>query len=112
MTTVGVVGLGAMMSRSAIGSPMLQARAPLVLDLPEQAWFDIQLMQKDLRLALETGHELTVPLPSAAVANELLTSARAFGYGSRDIAALHRTLEHLAGGNPEPLASRTGVLAA
>lgn len=44
------------MTGSAIGSPMLQARAPLVLDLPEEAWFDIRLMQKDLRLALETAH--------------------------------------------------------
>jgi hypothetical protein len=30
---------------------MLRARAPLALDLPEQAWFDVQLMHKDIRLA-------------------------------------------------------------
>ena len=35
------------MTESPIGSPMLQARAPLVLDLPEEAWFDVTLMQKD-----------------------------------------------------------------
>src|SRR3954451_4513202 len=36
------------MTGSPIGSPMLKARAALVLDLPEEAWFDIGLMQKDV----------------------------------------------------------------
>ena len=40
------------MSTSSIGSPMLKARIPLLLDLPEHAWFDVELMQKDIRLAL------------------------------------------------------------
>jgi 3-hydroxyisobutyrate dehydrogenase-like beta-hydroxyacid dehydrogenase len=43
------------MTAGPIGSPTLQTRAPLVLDLPEQAWFDVQLMQKDIRLALEAA---------------------------------------------------------
>jgi 3-hydroxyisobutyrate dehydrogenase-like beta-hydroxyacid dehydrogenase len=85
------------MTSSAIGSPMLKARAALVLDLPEEAWFDVQLMQKDLVLALDTGRRLQVPLPSAAVADELLTSARARGYGRRDIAALFSVLGEPAG---------------
>jgi len=41
------------LTRSAEASPMLTSRAPLVLDLPEQAWYDVGLMRKDLRLALE-----------------------------------------------------------
>ncbi|MEA2197520.1 MAG: hypothetical protein QOJ25_1571, partial [Solirubrobacteraceae bacterium] len=61
------------MSSSSIGSPMLKARIPLLLHLPEHAWFDVELMQKDIRLALETGEELHVPLPSAGVADEMLT---------------------------------------
>ncbi|MDQ3530998.1 MAG: NAD(P)-dependent oxidoreductase, partial [Actinomycetota bacterium] len=40
------------MTESAIGSPMLKLRAPLVLNLPQEAWFDVGLMQKDIRLAL------------------------------------------------------------
>jgi 3-hydroxyisobutyrate dehydrogenase-like beta-hydroxyacid dehydrogenase len=46
---------------------------------------------KDVALALETGRELNVPLPSAAV----LTIARASGYERRDIAALFQVLAHL-----------------
>jgi 3-hydroxyisobutyrate dehydrogenase-like beta-hydroxyacid dehydrogenase len=80
------------MSSSSIGSPMLKARIPLLLHLPEHAWFDVELMQKDIRLALETGEELHVPLPSAGVADEMLTRARELGYAHRDLASLHDVL--------------------
>ena len=76
---------------------MLKAGAPLVLDLPDEAWFDIGLMQKDVVLALETARQLHVPLPSASVADELLTVARALGYERRDLAALFEVLAQLAG---------------
>ena len=80
------------MTGSAIGSPMLQARAPLVLDLPEQAWFDVQLMHKDIRLALEAARQANVPLPAATAADSALTQAEELGYGHRDIAALFQVL--------------------
>ena len=80
------------MSTSSIGSPMLKARVPLLLDLPEQAWFDVALMAKDIRLAREAADELAIPLPSAAVAEEMLARASELGYAHRDIAALHEVL--------------------
>jgi 3-hydroxyisobutyrate dehydrogenase len=83
------------MTQSPIGSPMLKARAELVLNLPEEAWFDVSLMQKDVALALDTGRELHIPLPAAATADQLLTLARALGYERRDIAALVEVLAHL-----------------
>jgi 3-hydroxyisobutyrate dehydrogenase-like beta-hydroxyacid dehydrogenase len=83
------------MTQSPIGSPMLKARAPLVLDLPNEAWFDVSLMQKDLRLALDAARDLHVPLPSTAVADEILSTARARGYEYRDIAVLYRVLREL-----------------
>jgi 3-hydroxyisobutyrate dehydrogenase-like beta-hydroxyacid dehydrogenase len=82
------------MSESSIGSPMLQARVPLLLDLPESAWFDVQLMHKDIRLALEAAADLDVPLPAAATADHMLARAQELGYGERDIAALHQVLAH------------------
>jgi 3-hydroxyisobutyrate dehydrogenase-like beta-hydroxyacid dehydrogenase len=85
------------MTRSPIGSPMLKARAALVLDLPDEAWFDVGLMQKDLVLALDTARQLGVPLPSAAAADEVLTVARAMGYERRDLAALFEVLARMAG---------------
>jgi 3-hydroxyisobutyrate dehydrogenase-like beta-hydroxyacid dehydrogenase len=80
------------MTHSPIGSPMLRARADLVLDLPDDAWFNISLMQKDIVLALDTARELRVPLPTAATADEMLTLARAQGYERRDLAGLYEVL--------------------
>jgi 3-hydroxyisobutyrate dehydrogenase-like beta-hydroxyacid dehydrogenase len=85
------------MTQSPIGSPMLKARAALVLDLPDDAWFDVRFMQKDLVLALDAARQLHVPLPSAAAADELLTVARALGYERRDLASLFKVLGELAG---------------
>jgi 3-hydroxyisobutyrate dehydrogenase-like beta-hydroxyacid dehydrogenase len=85
------------MTQSPIGSPMLKARSGLVLNLPDEAWFDVRLMQKDLVLALDTGRQLRVPMPSAATADELLTVARGLGYERRDVAALFEVLARLAG---------------
>jgi 3-hydroxyisobutyrate dehydrogenase-like beta-hydroxyacid dehydrogenase len=85
------------LSSSAVGSPMLRVRGPLVLDRPDDAWFDVELMQKDVVLALEQGRKLQVPLPSTAIANELLTAARALGFGSHDMVAVFDVLAQLAG---------------
>jgi 3-hydroxyisobutyrate dehydrogenase-like beta-hydroxyacid dehydrogenase len=94
------------MSATPIGSPMLKARIPLLLDLPEQAWFDIAMMQKDIRLALDAAQAIDVPLPSAAAADQMLARAAELGYEHRDIAALHAVLSRTPGG--EALASTAG----
>ncbi len=81
------------MSTSSIGSPMLKARVPLILDLPEHAWFDVALMEKDIRLARTAADELSVPLPSASVADDILGRAAELGYAHRDLASLFEVLE-------------------
>jgi 3-hydroxyisobutyrate dehydrogenase-like beta-hydroxyacid dehydrogenase len=83
------------MAESPIGSPMLKARVPLVLDKPDETWFDNSLMHKDIRLARQAGEELETPLPTAAIADDVLTQADRLGYGDRDIAALHEVLARL-----------------
>jgi 3-hydroxyisobutyrate dehydrogenase-like beta-hydroxyacid dehydrogenase len=80
------------MSTSAIGSPMLKARVSMLLDLPEHAWFDVALMEKDIDLALGAADEFDIPLPSATVARDMLTRAMELGYAHRDLAALHEVL--------------------
>jgi 3-hydroxyisobutyrate dehydrogenase-like beta-hydroxyacid dehydrogenase len=82
---------------SAVGSPMLKGRGPFVLDLPEHALFAVELMRKDLRLALETAGALEVPVPSAAVAKQLFTAASAMGYADRDMAVVYEVLAEMAG---------------
>jgi 3-hydroxyisobutyrate dehydrogenase-like beta-hydroxyacid dehydrogenase len=82
---------------SVIASPMLKYRAPFILDMPEEAWFDVNMMQKDMLLALEAGRQLDVPMPTTAVANELLTAARGMGLEHDDFAVVYEVLAALAG---------------
>jgi 3-hydroxyisobutyrate dehydrogenase-like beta-hydroxyacid dehydrogenase len=86
------------MSTSSIGSPMLKARVPLLLNLPQDAWFDVALMDKDIRLARSAADELGITLPSAAIADDMLTRASELGYAHRDLAALHQVLAELPAG--------------
>jgi 3-hydroxyisobutyrate dehydrogenase-like beta-hydroxyacid dehydrogenase len=88
------------MTQSPIGSPMLKARAALLLELPDEAWFTIGLMQKDVALALDAARRLPVPLPSAAAADQVLTVARALGYERRDLAALFEVLADMSDDGP------------
>lgn len=85
------------MLSSVIASPMLKYRGPFVLDMPDEAWFDVDMMQKDMLLALEAGREADVPMPTTAVSNELLTSARAMGLAHHDFAIVYEVLARMAG---------------
>jgi len=82
---------------SVAGSPMLKYRGPFVLGMPEEAWFNVNMMQKDMLLALEMGRELRVPLPTTAVTNEFLTAARGMGLDREDFAILFRVLAEMSG---------------
>jgi 3-hydroxyisobutyrate dehydrogenase-like beta-hydroxyacid dehydrogenase len=82
---------------SVIASPMVKYRGPFVLDMPDEAWFDVNMMQKDLLLALEMGRQLDVPLPTTAITNEMLTAARGMGLADKDFAILFEVLARMAG---------------
>ena len=82
---------------SVIASPMVKYRGPFVLEMPEDAWFDVNMMQKDLLLALELGRQLDVPLPTTAVTNEMLTTARGMGLAKKDFAILFQVLAQMSG---------------
>lgn len=82
---------------SVIASPMVKYRGPFVLGMPEEAWFDVNMMQKDLNLALELGQQLNIPLPTTAATNEFLTAARGMGLASEDFAIVFEVLAKMAG---------------
>jgi 3-hydroxyisobutyrate dehydrogenase-like beta-hydroxyacid dehydrogenase len=88
------------MADSSIGSPMLKARAPLVFDLPEDAWFTLALVQKDVELARDVAQKLGIPLPTADRVDEVLRLARVLGYEGRDLAALFQVLQEMTESRP------------
>jgi 3-hydroxyisobutyrate dehydrogenase-like beta-hydroxyacid dehydrogenase len=85
------------LTNSAIASPMIKYRGPFVLKMPPEAWFDVNMMQKDMLLALEMGRVLDVPLPTTAVSNEFLTAARGMGFAKQDFAVVFEVLARMSG---------------
>src|SRR5215469_2803958 len=85
------------LTQSVVASPMIQYRGPFVLKMPEEAWFDVNMMQKDMMLALEMGRQLDVPLPTTAVTNEFLTAARGMGWVKKDFAVVFDVLARMSG---------------
>jgi 3-hydroxyisobutyrate dehydrogenase-like beta-hydroxyacid dehydrogenase len=82
---------------SAVASPMIKYRGPFVLAQPEEAWFDVNMMQKDMLLAMELGRQLNVPVPTTAVTNEFLTAARGMGWEKLDFAVVFDVLARMSG---------------
>jgi len=85
------------LTHSAVASPMIQYRGPFVLKPPEEAWFDVNMMQKDMVLAMELGRQLDVPLPTTAISNEFLTAARGMGMEKLDFACMFDVLARMSG---------------
>jgi 3-hydroxyisobutyrate dehydrogenase-like beta-hydroxyacid dehydrogenase len=85
------------LTHSAVASPMIQYRGPFVLQQPAEAWFDVNMMQKDMLLAMELGRQLDVPLPSTAISNEILTAARGMGMAKLDFACMFDVLARMSG---------------
>ncbi|MDQ1408420.1 MAG: hypothetical protein QOJ41_155 [Acidobacteriaceae bacterium] len=85
------------LTNSAIASPMIKYRGPFVLQLPPEAWFNVNMMQKDMLLALELGRQVDVPMPTTAISNEFLTAARAMGLVEQDFAVVFDVLAHMSG---------------
>jgi 3-hydroxyisobutyrate dehydrogenase-like beta-hydroxyacid dehydrogenase len=85
------------MIHSAVASPMIVYRGPFILQQPEEAWFDVNMMQKDMLLAMELGRQLDVPVPTTAVTNEFLTAARGMGMAKLDFACVFDVLAQMSG---------------
>src|ERR1700726_4502827 len=85
------------LTHSAVASPMIQYRGPFILQQPEEAWFDVNMMQKDMVLAMDLGRQLDVPLPTTAISNEILTAARGMGLANYDFACMFDVLAAMSG---------------
>ena len=84
--------------KSVVASPMLKYRGPFVIGaMPRDAWFNVAMMQKDLQLALDQGHATGVTLPTTALTQEWLSTARGLGLGARDFATVFDVLAGLSG---------------
>jgi 3-hydroxyisobutyrate dehydrogenase len=81
----------------AAGSWMLSNRGPQMIARDWRPGFTIDLQQKDLRIVLDAGDELGVPLPGVSMVFQLYRALQARGLGAEGNHALVKALEELAG---------------
>ena len=78
------------------GSTALDAKAPLMMDRKFNPGFRINLHIKDLSNALDTSHEIGVPLPLTSAVMEIMQALKVDGMGENDHGSLIRYYEKLA----------------
>lgn len=87
-----------MLSSSTSNSPALQHVVPKVFAREfDKVGFKLDMAYKDIKQATALAREMTVPLPVANGATELMQLARALGFGHQDSSAVIRGLEAVLG---------------
>ncbi|MBI4445025.1 MAG: NAD(P)-dependent oxidoreductase [Acidobacteria bacterium] len=79
----------------AAASWQLSNLGPRIIAGDNAPGFTIDLVQKDLRIVLETAREVQASLPGVALVHQLFSSAQAHGEGFMGTQALARTLARL-----------------
>lgn len=82
---------------SAVGSPIVKAKAQQLRERDYTPTFTVEQMQKDVGLILAAGAELRVPLALTAGVSQLLQAAAAQGDAQLDYAAMIRAVARSAG---------------
>jgi 3-hydroxyisobutyrate dehydrogenase-like beta-hydroxyacid dehydrogenase len=85
------------LNNSAARSGLISAKAPAVFKRDFSTKFSVKWLAKDIRLAIDLGSEMGVPLPLTGLTQQLFQSAMAKGYAEEDICGSIRVLEELAG---------------
>ncbi|MCF7803879.1 MAG: NAD(P)-dependent oxidoreductase [Candidatus Marinimicrobia bacterium] len=80
-----------------LSAPFYTAKANAIRSGNFAKNFPVELMLKDLNLALESGGNNGVALPQTAAAREMFSAANASGFGDEDMAAVIKVLEQIAG---------------
>lgn len=78
------------------GSTVMNAKVPMILDGNFKPGFRIELHIKDLQNALDTAHELNVPIQLTASVMEVLQALKVDGFAANDHSAIVRYYEKLA----------------
>lgn len=78
------------------GSTVMEAKAPMIMAGNFKPGFKIDLHIKDLANAIETGHDVGVPLPLTASVMEILQALKVDGKGQNDHSGIAMYYEKLA----------------
>jgi 3-hydroxyisobutyrate dehydrogenase len=78
----------AFINDSVMGSTFTRYKTPAFVNLDFHPTFTADLLRKDLKLGLDAGRDLHVPLPVAAAVHQIVTDLVSEGHGDEDFAAL------------------------
>jgi 2-hydroxy-3-oxopropionate reductase len=78
------------------GSTVMNAKTPMILDRNFNPGFKIKLHIKDLANAIETGHQIGVPLPLTTAVMEIMQALKIDGKEENDHSGLVQYFEKLA----------------
>ncbi len=79
------------------GSTVLNAKSPMVLEGNYKPGFRIELHIKDLQNALDTAHDIGVPIPLTSVVMEIFQAMKVEGKAKEDHCGIIQFYEKLAG---------------
>ncbi|KAK9817270.1 hypothetical protein WJX72_012076 [[Myrmecia] bisecta] len=81
------------LSLGVTGNGLISIKGPSILKHSYPPAFPLKHQQKDMRLALALGDEVSQPLPVAAAANEAYKAAKAMGHADDDMAAIYEAIK-------------------
>jgi 3-hydroxyisobutyrate dehydrogenase/2-hydroxy-3-oxopropionate reductase len=85
------------LTNSAAKSGLIDYKAPFIFRRDFTTNFSVKWMHKDIGLMLESGEELSVPLPLTSLTRQMFQAAIATGHGDEDICSTIKVLEEITG---------------
>lgn len=85
----------AVISESAVGSPVIKYKVPPVSERDYAPAFSIKMMIKDFNLAFDAASRYGVPIPTSALTRQMLVAAAASGHGGDDISVLVEVMQEI-----------------
>jgi 3-hydroxyisobutyrate dehydrogenase/2-hydroxy-3-oxopropionate reductase len=85
------------LSNSAAKCGLIEYQAPFIFKRDFTTNFSIKWMHKDMGLMLESGQELSVPLPLTGLTRQIVQMAISKGLGEEDMCSTINVLEEIAG---------------
>jgi 2-hydroxy-3-oxopropionate reductase len=79
------------------GSKIMEVHGKRMLDNDFKPGFKVGLHQKDMRIVMETAHQLGLALPAAALVTQHLNALMGTGCADLDSAAIVKVVERMSG---------------
>jgi 3-hydroxyisobutyrate dehydrogenase-like beta-hydroxyacid dehydrogenase len=85
--------------KSVAASPVIGYRGPFIIEgnMPKVPLADVNLQQKDMKLALGEGRKLGSPTPLASVANDMMDACREHKLDHNDFVVAHEVYRRMGG---------------